>query len=1153
MKKIITVIILLFVIKTNAQNVGDTIVVKGFKYGSNSRDTLIQFPNSSLTYEKIIMKYNMRCKNAQISNSGSPNLGCGQWDYSCNTYVIDSNRIEAELNLQPNYIVSNFSGSTFSYVTSPTYDFYNYSQTNVLYSVVSENQFTVGVGVVSTPNLLKTNQKSGKSQLLFTAAELLSAGFSAGNINGLVLNVANTGGTANFFKVGIQHTTLTALNAGSVITNSFTNVYNSNYTFINGNNKILFYSPFNWDGISNVIIEYSFTNSVPGSPIVFNGVNTASTSALYANNNYALDVANDGHAIINASLMSTINAEITVSFWVFGNSSLMPTNTSLLYATPTNTTQRSLNMHLPWSDSKVYFDCGNIGNNFDRVSKVAGINDQGGQWNHWAFTKNANTGEMKIYLNGALWLYNAGKINTIAIVNMILGKDNTFSNNYKGKINELTIWDAELGAADIQTWYKKPIDATHPFYSNLIAYYKMNEGNGLTINDSKNSLSSPCTNVLWTFDRGHTLTRMFYETTVRPNIVFLRGTYSLTTSSVTVKDSIQHNPNTIKQYSITSNATVTPMANDAIVLVSTTNAYQAVSNIYNGDTGVLTGTSAVSTTSVINIANLNYYKRYPYYNELMSFVTPYGIGLDFGVKGKSWYYDVTDFTPLLKGPKRFLMTMGGENQEQIDIDFWFIVGTPPRNVLQFNQLWQGAGRQGQAGIANINNDTRFEPLTVPLLNNGQAFKVRSTITGHGSEGEFGQNGGIINHYFNVNGGTNEFAWQITQNCPSNPIIAQGGTWVYVRQGWCPGQASMLKENNITPFVTPGATVTLDYNCSNPVNPSGDYRYIAAHQLVTYASANRALDANIIDVLMPSNNVLYSKFNPICSSPVIFVQNTGSTAITNLDIDYWLNNSAVKQTYNWTGNLIFLDTTRITLPIATLWQNGIQTTNNKFNVELRKANSTTDQYIYNNKYASPFTVPDVITGSITVEFKTNNNPSENTYAILDDNGNVVSGASTLAAANTIYVDNYILNGCYKIVVTDAGGDGVQWWANTSQGVGYIKIKDAITGAVIKTFQPDFGDRFEYSFTTASSLSLHENELNIGINLFPNPSHDSFKIEGDEIENAKFLMSDVLGRVIELPISYKKNGAEFNTKFITPGIYTLTITLNNKIATKKIIIK
>ena len=1151
MKKIIVTLLVFLMISTKAQQVGDTIVVKAFKYGSTTRDTLIQFPNNSLTYEKILMKYNMRCKNAQISNSGSPNLGCGQWDYSCNSYIADSSKVEKELNLQPNYVVSNFAGTTFSYVSQPTYDYYNYSQTNVSYSITSESQYTISTGNVTTPNFLKANEKSGKSQVLYTAAELSLAGFTAGNINGILLNVANAGGTVNFFKVSMQHATLTALNSGSVVTTGFTNVFNSNYTFINGNNKIMFYTPFVWDGTSNVIIEYSFTNSVPNTAIVFSGANTASITGLYANNNYALDLSNNGHAIINTALMASINTEITVSFWAYGNATMLPANTSILFGTPTNTTIQGFNIHLPWSDSKVYFDCGNAGSNYDRISKVAGANNQGGQWNHWAFTKNANTGDMIIYLNGNLWLFNTGKINTISIINLILGKSNTLTNNYKGKINELTIWDKELSLTDIQTWMNKPITNVHPFYSNLVAYYKMNEGGGLTINDFKNSLTAPCTNVLWTFDRGHTLNRMFTETTTRPNIVFLRGSYAFTTTTVTVKDSIQHLANTIQNYSVTSNASVTPMANDAVNLVSTANGYQAVSNIYNGDTGILTGTTAIASTSVITISNLNYYKRYPYYNEIMSFVTPYGIGLDFGAKGKSWYYDVSDFAPILKGPKRFLMSLGGEYQEQMDIEFWFIVGTPPHTVLEFNQLWQGAVRQGQAGIASINNDTRFEPLNVPLLSNAQAFKVRSTITGHGSEGEFGQNGGNVNHYFNVNGGANEFAWQITQTCASNPIIAQGGTWIYPRQGWCPGQASLLKQNDITPYVTPGATVTLDYNCSNPQVAAGDYRYIAAHQLISYGGANFTTDASLKDVLMPSNKVVYSKFNPICSNPIILIQNTGSSNLTNLQIDYWLNNSSIKQTYNWTGNLAFMDTTRVVLPIATLWQSGVQTTNNSFNVELKTANTITDQYLYNNKYNSPFILPDVVTGSVTVEFKTNNNPTENTYKIVDDNGNIVAGASALTTANTIYADSYVLNGCYKLIVEDTGEDGVQWWANTSQGIGFVRLKDA-SGTILKTFQPDFGNRFEYSFTTPTTLAIKENELAASINVYPNPAHNKFKLTGNDIENITITIADVLGKTIELPFYKDKNSVEFDCKLLKAGIYLISITKNNQTATKKIVI-
>lgn len=100
-----------------AQNPGDTIKVKTFHYGSNTRDTLAIFPEGNLSYEKIIMAYNMRCKNGLVSTSDNRNLGCGEWDYSCNTFIADSGRIERVQSNQAKYVVSNFSGSSFPYTT----------------------------------------------------------------------------------------------------------------------------------------------------------------------------------------------------------------------------------------------------------------------------------------------------------------------------------------------------------------------------------------------------------------------------------------------------------------------------------------------------------------------------------------------------------------------------------------------------------------------------------------------------------------------------------------------------------------------------------------------------------------------------------------------------------------------------------------------------------------------------------------------------------------------------------------------------------------------------------------------------------------------------------------------------------------------------
>lgn len=1157
MKKLFFKLLILGVLFTNAQtNIGDTIKIKTLKYGSATRDTFINFPNGSQTFEKIIMKYNMRCKNGLISTQASPNLGCGEWDYSCNTFVVDSTKIELNPKTQNNPVISNFTGTIFPYSNAPVFDYYDFVQTNAnLSSVTSETLFTIGTGTNAVSNILKANEKSGKTQIIVTASELISAGLTAGPINGFFLNVANAGGTANFFKVNMQliSPTVSVIYANSPTVSGFTQVYNRNYTFVNGNNRILFNTPFNWDGVSNILIDLSFTNTQASSPIIFNGVLTSSNTVMYSNNNYAIDLSNNGHVNINSTNLSTITNEISVTLWAYGNPALLPANTTILYGWSSNQTERQLNIHLPWGDSYVQFDAGYLSGGYDRIGKLTTTSEAEGQWNHWAFTKNTTTGAMKIYLNGVLWASGTSKTKPMALLNLILGKNYALNENYKGKVNELTIWNKELAITEIQNYMNIAIPPSHPNYSNLVAYYKINESTGLTIGDTKFSVNSTGSNFNWTFDRGNTLTRGFTESNIKPNLIFFKGSYVTTTNTITVRDSVQRYPNVITTYSITNNSSVTPMAHDAVVLTSTSYTYQAsIRNIYDGDNGnMLTGTLTTIADGSITINQLPYFERFPYYNEIMSFVTPYGKGLNLGIDGKTWFYDVTDFTPLLKGPKRLVMAMGGQNQEQMDIDFYFIVGTPPRNVLEFNQLWQGAARQGDASISSINNDIRFNTQNVPLLSTGKEFKIRSTITGHGSEGEFGQNGGIVTHSINVNGGVSEFGWTLTQDCSINPVYPQGGTWLYERQGWCPGQASLLKQNYITPLVTPGTTVSLDYNCSAPSNTSGDYRYIAAHQLITYGGANFSTDAAIVDVLQPSNKVLYSRNNPICSNPKLVVQNTGSTTVTSIAIEYWLNNISAKQTFTWTGNLAFMDSTTIYLPIGTLWQNGLATSNNVFNAEIKTVNGVADDYIYNNKYSSAFINSDILPDYFYIDIRTNNNFNMNDYKLYDDFGTLV-GSSTFTANNTVFQDYYTLTGCYRLIINDYGKDGLSWWANSSQGSGYARIRDGQTNAILKTFNSDFGSFIDYSFNAMNTTSLKEQENKLNYYVFPNPASNKLFINGIRQENATITITDVLGKTVKEFTNGLQNDIELNVNEFKSGVYFITVAANGKSTTKKIMI-
>ncbi|MBM3938621.1 MAG: T9SS type A sorting domain-containing protein, partial [Sphingomonadales bacterium] len=772
-----------------------------------------------------------------------------------------------------------------------------------------------------------------------------------------------------------------------------------------------------------------------------------------------------------------------------------------------------------------------------------------GNWNHWAFTKNSTTGVMSIYLNGTLWLSGSSKTKAITIKNLLLGSDQNGGNNYKGKINQLSIWNKVLTAAEIKDWMYKKIDGSHPKYAHLVGDYSFREGAGLNIENRVSDQVSTGKNLVWTFDRGDDLNRNFSASSEKPQITLLTGNYNRTVTNIEQRDSVKRSPNVINRYRIEDKSAAGIVTHDLLKIDSTFALYEArKSMVYKGETGVLLDSIAVKSAGVINLVKLNYSLRFPWYNELVSFVTPYGINLDLGMAGKSWYFDMTDFAPLLKGKKRLVVAMGGQNQEQMEMEFLFIVGKPVRSVLSMNQLWQGGARLGGPGIGSILNNSVFAPVDVPLLSSAKSFKLRSTITGHGSDGEFEQNGGPITHTLNVAG--NAMSWSLVMDCSVNPMIAQGGTWLIPRQGWCPGWRSKLMEHEITKFVTPGKTETIDYEISQPTK-SGDYRYIVAHQLVEYGDMNFDADARIVEVLRPTGDYEFAKANPMCSQPAVLVQNTGKSTIKTIKFTYWMNDASVKQSWHWAGNLASLDTATIVLPTWDLWGYGMKNSGNIFHCEVAEVNGVADEYPLNSRVQSKVTIPDVLPGNFKIEFRTNNFPTENAFKLLDADGKVVVKDSfTVANKTSTYTLN--LNGCYKLLVYDYGLDGLNWWANTAQGTGAVRLRNAATNAILKTFIADFGSYFEYSFTTNYALRTSEQSLEQAVNVYPNPASGQFSLEGERLDGASVVITDLLGKRVAVMQEIHGSRVNFETAGWAKGVYTVVITKGGVTATKKVVV-
>jgi hypothetical protein len=137
---------------------------------------------------------------------------------------------------------------------------------NLAAASVSSGTSSIGTGTLTTtsqPNPYYTTYWGNKNQYLIKASELIAAGYYAGNLTSLgidLLGVTTTLQLTNF-NISIGTSTLTAMPA--TWQTGLTTVYsNPSYSLVpNTINTHVFSTPFAWDGVSNIVIETCFNNA----------------------------------------------------------------------------------------------------------------------------------------------------------------------------------------------------------------------------------------------------------------------------------------------------------------------------------------------------------------------------------------------------------------------------------------------------------------------------------------------------------------------------------------------------------------------------------------------------------------------------------------------------------------------------------------------------------------------------------------------------------------------------------------------------------------------------------------------------------------------------------------------------------------------------
>lgn len=1076
MKYFYLILLILLQLPLSAQwtEKGDTIIVQTLDFDMiTQRSGTFKFPEN-IQFEKILMHYTLKCD----PRTTQDRFDCGEWDYLTYTRVIDSTgRFDSTLISAPYFRVKGgtpieykYTDSPYNYIIKKNYTSLNYGSD--LASVESFDYNTQNNSIIFN----ETADKVSFEFLIFIKSEdIKNSNLSNIEFSEISLNFLNDILIEELEIKLIQ----TPYNSLDEITNfSFENeisYFKNDVNFIANNwTNLIMSDKVSWNESNNLIIKiigsydnnsYDFKLSSDDNQVSFLRINKG---------NY-LWFENDSYVEVENNAFDNINNEITIALWQFGDWQKQPEN-SFAFEAVNDRNQRVFSSHLPWSNGRVYWDAGNTGTNYDRIDKESEKDNFAGKWNHWAFTKNISEGTMKIYLNGQLWHSGTDKNRTFDKIHRFkIASNGNGYGRYSGGIDNFGVWSKELNQEEIKSLLTANTNNLGPLSDNLLFFFDFD-------NIQNNKVSDLSGNNI--------VANIFGLPEIRDNSrQKLFTSYSkIATPALKIGKAIFDGPSRINTESVEKTFTYPKKATQLFIfdyespdrvfpvgeLSSTEELFNTptdILSVYDADTytytfdedGFKIDSTFINSEKEISNRNINWYSPINTY-EIHRFITPYGINLDLGPDGFTWIEDLTDWAPILQGD---VFLSAGNQQELIDIKFYMIKGTPARNIKHLTTLWPSGGN-----YRDIVDNKIITYTEKRLPEDASMFKVITRSSGHGFNGPANTDNCAEFcarlHSLHIDG-DKKFEWLGWKECGDLPVYPQGGTWLIDRSDWCPGETVTTHEHEITGLVQAGEVHFFDYEIENPPQYEPYGNYVFTSYLFSYGEPNFQVNASIDAIISPNIHREYLRFNPNCGSPQIVISNQGAENLTSLEIDYGVVGGS-SQTYNWKGDLAFLETDTVNLPPLNML--GLEASViEKFEVNLKNPNGKTDEYPRNNYGITDFETVKEFAKFVRINLRTNNSAEQQYSMYLKDNNDNILFERKLGelVSNTTYQEDIELEpGCYEFYLENNLGYGLDFWFLRSQlGSGSVSIS---SGNQVQNFNPDFGNYIRYQFTVGEKPEI-----------------------------------------------------------------------------------
>lgn len=289
-------------------------------------------------------------------------------------------------------------------------------------------------------------------------------------------------------------------------------------------------------------------------------------------------------------------------------------------------------------------------------------------------------------------------------------------------------------------------------------------------------------------------------------------------------------------------------------------------------------------------------------------------------------------------------------------------------------------------------------------------------------------------------------------------------------------------------------------------------------------------------------------------------NYGSSTVTSAVFSYAMNGGAPTN-YTWTGSVApFTECLTINLPNQTF----APVASNTLVVNVVSVNGVSDQNSANDIAQKTIPLTSITANNLNCQmnFTQDQYGSEDSWKLYDEvAGTIIAqdGPFTdLSAAGTqLHTKTFLLNPstCYKLVVADAYGDGV----NSGYGVGGYALISGSSNIYVSNGQ--YGTGETKLFKTGLATGIAEPSMNIaGVNMYPNPAIGSTNLS-IELSQNEMVNINVLNSLGQEVYSSKGNSynagvntVSLNTENWAAGVYNVNIStlkgsMNRKLTVSK----